>query len=80
MKLFFYILLLALGLSSVGVAPGVADMIGHGWGGSGGSSGGWGHGGFGGGGGAPAPEIGAGVLGMLLAGGVAYNIRRRARD
>jgi hypothetical protein len=32
-----------------------------------------------GGGAAPAPEIGASVLGMLLAGGVAFYIRRHAR-
>jgi hypothetical protein len=38
------------------------------------------HHGWGGGGGAPAPEIGAGVLGMLLAGGAATYFRRRARD
>ena len=32
------------------------------------------------GGGAPAPEIGAGVLGILLAGSVASYIRRRVRE
>jgi len=31
------------------------------------------------GGAAPAPEIGAGALGMLLAGGAAFYIRRHAR-
>lgn len=37
-------------------------------------------GGGGGGGGAPATEIGAGVLGTLLAGGLALYIRRRNRN
>ena len=38
-----------------------------------------GGGGGGGGGGAPAPEIGASVLGMLMASGVALYIYRRRR-
>jgi hypothetical protein len=52
-------------------------------------SGNWslgGHGGSGsasgshqGGGAAPAPEIGAGLLGMLFAGGAVFYIRRHAR-
>ena len=37
-------------------------------------------GGGGGGGGAPATEIGAGVIGTLLAGGLALYIRRRNRN
>jgi hypothetical protein len=37
-------------------------------------------GGGGGGGGAPSPEIGAGILGTILAGGLALYIRRRNRD
>jgi hypothetical protein len=74
MRKFIEVLGLVACLSTVGVAPSFAGTtcilgiicINTGGGG-------------GGGGGAPAPEIGASALGMLLAGGLAAYIRARRR-
>ena len=77
MRKFIKVLGLVACLSTVGVAPSFAGTcilgiicipVGGGPGGGGGN-----------GGGAPAPEIGASALGMLLAGGLAAYIRARRR-
>jgi hypothetical protein len=71
MKKMIQISMLASAMSALGAAPSLAEHGGRGWED-------WGqrlHRG----GGAPAPEIGAGVLGMLLAGGAVFYIRKRAR-
>ena len=83
MKKLIQVLGLVTCISTVGVAPSFADTcilglicIDLGGGGGGGNKGG---GGNNGGGGAPAPEIGASAVGLLLAGGVALYVHRRRR-
>ena len=69
MKKLIQVLGLIAGIWMVGTAPGFANCGSNGNGRGNGCSGG----------GSPAPEIGASVLGMLLAGGVAiYPHRRRS--
>jgi hypothetical protein len=69
MKNFLRVLSIVTAILAVGAAPAVAMARPPGVGGGGG-----------GGGGAPAAEIGAGILGTLLAGGLALYIRRRNRN
>ncbi len=84
MKKLIQVLGLVTCISTVGVAPSFAETclpilgicLDLGLGGGGGNKGG---GGNNGGGGAPAPEIGASAVGLLLAGGVALYLHRRRR-
>jgi len=69
MKNFLRVLSIVTAILAVGAAPAFAMARPPGVGGGGG-----------GGGGAPAAEIGAGILGTLLAGGLALYIRRRNRN